>query len=134
MKRDSWTIALAIGGIGNVLNGAWMLVDPAGWYATIPGVPGSGPLNEHFVRDVGAMYALMGVALVLAALQPARRVVLVGVVAMFYVLHALVHVLDTTRGLFPPGQWATDAVPIYLPTLVLLGAVIALARRTPWAA
>jgi hypothetical protein len=126
-----WTIALAIGGIGNLLNGAWMLADPAGWYAAIPGVTNSGPLNEHFVRDVGAVYALTGIALVWAAVVPARRVLLVGVVAAFYLLHALVHVLDTVRGLFPPGQWAIDAVPIYLPTLVLLGAVVALARRGP---
>jgi hypothetical protein len=88
-------------------------------------------LNEHFVRDVGAVYALTGGALVWAALRPARRVLLVGGVAAFYLLHALVHVLDTVRGLFPPGQWLIDAVPIYLPTLALLGAVVALARRAP---
>jgi len=131
MRTDGWTIALAIGGIGNLLNGAWMLADPPGWYATIPGVTGSGPLNEHFVRDIGALYALMGMALMWAALRPARRVMLVGVVGAFYVLHALVHVLDTMRGLFPPGQWAIDAVPIYLPALVLVGAVVALVRRAP---
>jgi len=131
MTRDGWTIALAIGGAGNLLNGAWMLADPAGWYAAIPGVTNSGPLNEHFVRDIGAVYALTGIALVWAALRPARRVLLVGAVAAFYVMHALVHVLDTLRGLMQPQQWAIDAVPIYLPTLVLLGAVMALARRAP---
>lgn len=131
MTRDGWTIALVIGGIGNVLNGGWMLADPAGWYVAIPGVTNSGPMNEHFVRDVGAVYTLTGIALMWAALRPARRVLLVGVVASFYVMHALVHVLDTMRGLMPPEQWAIDAVPIYLPTLVLLGAVVALARRAP---
>jgi len=129
--HDGWRTALGIGGAGNLLNGAWMLADPPGWYETIPGVTGSGPLNEHFVRDVGAVFALMGVALLWAALRPARRLVLVSGVAAFYVLHALVHVLDTMRGLFPPGQWALDVVPIHLPALVLLGAVAALARRSP---
>ncbi len=129
MQRwDGWTVALGIGGLGNLANGVWMLADPAGWYAGVPGVPNSGPLNEHFVRDIGSLYSLMGVALLLAAVRPRQRLAAVGAVAAFYTLHALVHVYDTMRGLMPPTQWGIDAAPIYLPTLILLAILWLLAR------
>jgi hypothetical protein len=127
--RDAWAVAFGIGAAGNLANGLWMLADPAGWYASIPGVPGSGPLNEHFVRDIGATFTLLGVALAWGAARPALRVPMLALVAAFYAMHALVHVLDTVRGLFPPHQWGIDAVPIYLPTVVLLLMLAALGRR-----
>ena len=116
---DPWTVALGLGALGNVANGAWMLADPVSWYARIPGVTGSGPLNEHFVRDIGSTFTVLGLAMGWAAVRPALRFPMLALVAAFYVLHALVHVLDTVRGLFPAGQWAIDAVPVYLPALLL---------------
>ena len=44
-------------------NGLRMLFDPAGWYAVSPGVPETGPLNPHFVRDIDCAYILTGCAL-----------------------------------------------------------------------
>ncbi len=50
---DFWTLVLSLFGLGNLANGAWMLLDPPHWYATLPaGVPDFGPLNEHFIRDI----------------------------------------------------------------------------------
>ena len=47
-------ITLAIGlGLLLAANGFLMLADPAGWYAIVPGVPETGPLNPHFVREIG---------------------------------------------------------------------------------
>ena len=43
-------------------NGLWMLAAPLNWFTTVPGVVDSGPFNDHFVRDVGIVYALSGVA------------------------------------------------------------------------
>ena len=114
-----WTVALGLGALGNLANGAWMLADPVSWYRLVPGVVGSGPLNEHFVRDIGSTFAVLGLAMGWAALRPALRFPMLALVAAFYVLHALVHVLDTVRGLFPAGQWAIDAVPVYLPAVLL---------------
>src|SRR5262245_31960655 len=42
--------------------GLHMLIDPAGWYGIVPGVPDTGPLNPHFVRDIGCAYLMSGVA------------------------------------------------------------------------
>ena len=57
-------ITVAIGlGLALAANGLLMLFDPAGWYAVAPGVPDTGPLNPHFVRDIGCAYILTGFAL-----------------------------------------------------------------------
>src|SRR4029077_17484094 len=68
----SWGAVLGIAGLLNLANAAWMLADPEGWYHGLPaGVPHTGPLNEHFVRDIGAAFTVMGVALLWAAARPA---------------------------------------------------------------
>ncbi len=44
-----------------------MLADPAGWFVGLPAaVPDSGPLNEHFVRDIGATFTMLGVGMLWA--------------------------------------------------------------------
>src|SRR5689334_10842381 len=102
-RTDPWLWMLAIFAIANLANAVWMLVEPAGWYAGLPAaVPDTGPLNTHFVRDVGSAFGVMGAALLVAALRPALRAPMIGCVALFYVLHALVHVGDTLAGRLPP--------------------------------
>ena len=45
-----WSIVFALSAAGNLANGLWMLASPGHWYINLPGnVPGTGPLNEHFV-------------------------------------------------------------------------------------
>jgi hypothetical protein len=127
---DRWALIFSLAAFGNLAIGLWMLADPVGWYHATPGVPGSGPLTEHFGRDVGATFTTLGLALVWGARRPALRVPMLALVTLFHSAHALVHVLDTVRGLFPAGQWGIDAPLIYLPTALLLLALGALARRT----
>src|SRR4030095_16749494 len=91
-RSDPWLWALTIFAVANLGNAAWMLADPAGWYAGLPAaVPDTGPLNTHFVRDIGSAFAVMGAALLLAAFRAALRPPMIAAVALFYVLHALVH-------------------------------------------
>jgi hypothetical protein len=132
MRRagDSWAIVLGLAALGNLANGAWMLVDPVHWYENLPaGVPDFGPLNEHFVRDIGCAFVVGGVALALAAFRPAWRVAACGAVALFYVLHALVHVVDTLRGLVGPEHWTIDLSGVYLPALIMVAVTFLVARR-----
>jgi hypothetical protein len=85
-RSDPWFWTLAVFGIGNLANAGWMLADPAGWYAGLPAaVPDTGPLNTHFVRDIGSAFAVMGAALLLAAARPALRVPMLAAVSLFYV-------------------------------------------------
>ena len=94
-------ITLAIGlGLLLAANGFLMLADPAGWYAMVPGVPETGPLNPHFVRDIGAAYLVTGVAIATFALDArAGPAALAG--ALFLTLHALVHVAEAMTGAPP---------------------------------
>ena len=106
-----------------------MLADPVHWYYTIPaGVPDFGPLNEHFVRDVGCIYLLMGAALVWAAFRPALRSAACVGAAGFCLLHAAVHVLDTMRGLVGAEHWWIDFPGVYAPALILTAIGFAVAR------
>ena len=45
------------------------------------------------------------------------------------VLHALVHVWDTSRGLVGPEHWSIDFPAVYLPTVVLIALTVMLVRR-----
>ncbi len=129
-RRDPWAWVFAIGALGNLANGAWMLADPAGWYAKLPAaVPDFGPLNEHFVRDIGSrVHHAGGRARVGARSCRALRVAMLGIVTTFYVLHALVHVYDTLRGLVGGGHWAIDFPGVYFPAIVLVALLVVLAR------
>lgn len=131
-STDGWTWALGLFALGNVANGLWMLVDPAGWYANLPAaVPDFGPLNEHFVRDIGAAYVTIGAALGCAAWIATARVLAVGLAALFSGLHALGHVHDTVRGFVGPEHWWIDFPGVYLPAIVLAVLTVVLARRAP---
>jgi hypothetical protein len=118
---DAWTIVLGIFALSNLANGAWMLAAPPHWYEHLPAaVPDFGPLNEHFVRDIGCTFTLLGVALAVAAFVPRWRVAACAATAGFYGLHALVHVIDTVRGLVGPEHWAIDFPGVYLPAFILV--------------
>jgi hypothetical protein len=128
--RDNWTYVLGLFALGNLANGLWMLADAPGWFTGVPAaVPDFGPLNEHFVRDVGAAYVTMGAGLGWAAFQPGVRVPVVGLVTVFYGLHALAHVYETMTARVGPEHWGIDFLPVYLPAIVLVWMVVVLARQ-----
>ena len=131
LSWDAWTIVLGIAALGNLVNGAWMLAAPGHWYVTLPAaVPDFGPLNEHFVRDIGCAFFVQGVALAAAAVVARWRVAACGAVALFYVMHALVHVLDTLRGLVGPEHWRIDLSGVYVPAGIMVLVTYLVARRT----
>ncbi len=105
-------------GIGNAL---WMLFATTSWFNTLPaGLHDTGPLNGHFVRDVGLVYLLSGIALLWCAqnLSTCFRIYLV--VVLFYVGHSLIHVVEILLGLLPPSHWLIDLPLVFLPSLILL--------------
>jgi hypothetical protein len=129
-RTDLLAWALGVFAVVNLANGVWMLAAPADWYARLPAaVPDTGPLNEHFVRDVGSAFVMMGCALVAGALRPALRAPALAFVALFYVLHALVHVADTLTGRLPASHWLIDLPGVYLPAALLVALAAVAARR-----
>ena len=73
-------------------------------------------LLTGLVEPVGG---LLGVALVGAAFRPSWRIAATATAAGFSLLHALVHVVDTVRGLVGPEHWMIDAPGVYAPAVVL---------------
>ncbi len=117
-------------GLMNLANGAWMLIGPESWYLHLPAaVPDTGPLNVHFVRDIGIAFSTVGAALLVAAFRPpARRPVLLAATT-FYVLHALLHADDIVTGRLPASHWAIDFPGVFLPAVLLV--VLCLPRFWP---
>lgn len=133
-RREAITWVLWVFAAGSLANGLWMLADPALWYTDLPAdVPDFGPLNEHFVRDLGAVFVTFAVALAWAAERRGARLPLLAVTTLFYVLHAAGHVFDTARGFVDPHHWWVDAPLVYLPA-VLLSLLVWRVARTPAAA
>lgn len=129
LNLRAWGWPLAIIGTGSLANAVWMIFAPGHWYTELPaGVPDYGPLNEHFVRDIGVAFAAAGVALVWAAFSSRYRLPLVAIGAVFFWGHALLHVYDTLRGAVEANHWLLDVPGVYLPAVVLAIAVVVLAR------
>lgn len=97
----------------------WLLISPAGFYTTIPGVSESGPLNLHFARDVGLAFAVSAVALGYGAHLRDWRIALIG--AGFPALHGALHVIEA---LHHGGHGGAEAlVGTVLPGLLALMSV-----------
>jgi hypothetical protein len=83
-----WTAAALA--VFNGLNGLVMLFAGSTWWASVPGVPDTGPFNPHFVQDVGAAFLVSGLALAARAWRPAYWPAAVAG-AGFLVVHAVIH-------------------------------------------
>jgi len=104
-------------------NGAYMLATPAVWYYSIDSVPLTGPLNVHFVRDIGCAYLAASIGVMCAALR--RDWLLPGGLAALGFIggHALVHAAEALAGQ-AQGLSAVDLLGIYAPPAVLLAVVL----------
>lgn len=131
MKRDAWGAVLLFLALSGAANGTWMLVDPAHWYHHLPaGVPDTGPLNAHFVRDIGCAFVVFSGALFWAWRAPVWRRPLVVTTAAFYAAHAVLHVHDVARGLLTSDHLLLDAWGVYLPAALMTAAAVAQLRAS----
>ena len=108
-----------------ILTGAYIWFNPGHWYANVPGVAGTGPLNTHFARDVALAFLTSGAALCYAARRADRVLALFG--CAWLVLHALFHLwIWGHRGLPLDGIALTNVTGIQLPAVVALWAAATL--------
>ena len=113
------------------LNGLNMLFDPAGWYASVPSVPHTGPLNPHFVRDIGIAYLTSSLSVGLAAWRGAYFWPGLITALAFLGLHALLHIWEAIIGLPASMHMSTvDLVGVYGPAVILL-AIVGWVRLQP---
>ncbi len=104
----------------SVANALWMLAAPAHWFEAIPGVVHTGQFNVHLVRDVGCAYLTVGLLLALAARWPRGALPLTIAVAVFMVLHAVLHAWDIVVGRLPISHALTDLPLVFLPAALTL--------------
>lgn len=101
-----------------LVNGVWMLADPAGWYASIDGVSNTGPYNPHFVRDIGVAYLTLAGLSAAAIRWPVHAAAFLGAVTLYLGLHALLHVWDIAAARLPLEHLLIDLPGVFLPPLL----------------
>lgn len=110
---------LLAAGLG--LNGLGMLLAPQAWYRLMPGVEYTGPLNLHFVRDIGCAYLVAGLGLAWQTWRPHQGGPAALAGAGFLALHAGVHAWELMVGLCGWGQFLRDVPAVVLAALLALG-------------
>ena len=105
-------------GLAALANGVFMLVSPNGWYFAVPGVTTTGPFNQHFIRDIGLIYLLLGAGLLIGAVRPHLRVLLWTATAVWLSGHALYHFWEVAVGISGPSALARDFAGVTLPAIL----------------
>ncbi len=108
-------------GVLLVANGVYMITAPEPWYWMVPGVPDRGPFNQHFVRDIGFIYLLMGAAFIAGAVYQTHRLQLWLLPALWLVCHALFHIWEVIVGICGPASLVEDFAGVTLPALLAVG-------------
>jgi hypothetical protein len=107
-------------GFGSIANGVWMLTSSYSWFTGVPAaVPDTGPLNEHFVHDLGVVFVIAGIGALWCAVQRADRNPVHFGLLLFFGGHALIHVVEIAAGRLPPAHWLIDAPLTFLPAIAL---------------
>ncbi|HVI91271.1 MAG TPA: hypothetical protein VM659_23455 [Dongiaceae bacterium] len=111
------------------VNGLVMLFLPVFWYGTVPGVTATGPLNLHFVRDIGLGFLAASAALALFTRCRDRRLLWPAVI--FLAGHAMLHLVEiVSAGDFGSAE-IRDLLLIVIPGLLPLVSLMARPRRRP---
>src|SRR5882724_7077523 len=119
---------LVLLGVSHLMNGLWMLFAPDGWYLAIPGVQETGPLNHHFIEDVGMAFVASGGLLALGATSIRKAAAFAIAGAVWPILHSLIHIAGWFMHGIPadPRQLFTEAVGVI--GLSALGGLLAWLR------
>ena len=108
----------ALLGVALIANGAFMLVAPADWYVAVPGVTATGPFNQHFLRDIGLIFLLLGGAFLVGAAQPPLRVALWAAPSIWLTGHALFHLWEVAVGISSPSVIPRDFPAVTSPAII----------------
>ncbi len=121
-------------GAGLIGNGIFMLVDPVNWYFAVPGVTSTGPFNQHFLRDIGLIFVLVGISFLAGAVRPSMRVALWGAGAFWLTGHALFHFWEVAIGLCGASALVRDFPAVTLPAIAAIALTIWASRTATFSA
>jgi|SRR5215469_1764564 len=92
-------LILLILGAFHIVNGVFMLFAPDAWYVAVPGVMQTGPMNHHFIADIGLAFIASGAGLIYGVRRGAAAFAIAG--ATWPALHALLHIWGWVQHGFP---------------------------------
>jgi hypothetical protein len=127
-------ILLAVSALLALLNGAFMLLDPFGWYQALPTVKFTGPPNQHFIRDIGLAYLTCAAVLAWAAVYPSGRWMAAFAGGLWLSLHGGLHIWEVTTGVCAPNVFWRDAPAVLGPPLLVwiaLGLLFGMQKIVP---
>jgi hypothetical protein len=105
-------------GVLGIANGVTMLIDPDAWYYAVPGVTTTGPFNQHFIRDIGLVFLMLGGVFLLGVRRAENRALLWGGASLWLAGHALFHFWEVTAGICGPEVLARDFPAVTLPAII----------------
>ncbi len=126
-EKVTLPIAAILGAL-TIANGIFMVLSPEAWYYAVPGVVERGPFNQHFIRDIGILYVLMGLCFAYGIKPGAPRFWLWLAPSLWLLGHALFHVWEVIVGICGPASLLEDFAGVTLPAI--LGLTIAWSART----
>lgn len=118
MLRQTCLGAAVVLGVAALANGTFMLISPANWYFSVPGVTTTGPFNQHFLRDIGLIFLFIGIAFLVGTAQPAWRAALWSAASLWLCSHALFHFWEVAVGICGPSALVRDFAAVTLPALI----------------
>ena len=129
MLRQTCLGVAVVLGLGALANGAFMLVSPANWYFAVPGVTTTGPFNQHFLRDIGLIYMMMGGGFLAGIARARDRVVIWAASTLWLAGHALFHFWEVSVGICGPSALLRDFPGVTIPAILGLALTVAAMRR-----
>jgi len=124
-----WRVLAALMAAFHGLNGLKMIFDPAGWYASVPGIAHTGPFNGHFVPDIGFIFVVSAAGFAIWAALPRAASAWVVMGALWPALHAVFHVYGFGHHLPEGTALFTETAGVILPGLVGLAVAGAALKR-----
>lgn len=106
-------------------NGLVMLADPVDWYFAVPGVTATGPFNQHFLRDIGLIYVMIGGGFLTGIARPVERMVIWAGATLWLAGHALFHFWEVSIGICGPSALLRDLPGVTAPALFGLALTVA---------
>lgn len=108
----------ALLGVAALANGVFMLLAPQAWYFAVPGVTTTGSFNQHFLRDIGLIFLLIGAGFLAGAFQPRQRLLLWAVPTIWLTGHALFHFWEVAVGICTASVIPRDFPAVTLPAIL----------------
>jgi len=122
-------LMVAFNGLFLSLNGLFMLIAPLTWYELVPGVTDTGFFNQHFVRDIGIIQLMLGVAFIVGLVNSERRIGLWAAATLWLSAHALFHFWEVAAGICAPSAIPRDFPAVTLPALIGIALTLWAIRR-----